>query len=104
MDGWIRDAVLMALASYNETLPDDLQIGLEGDPSLSELDSLAVTNLIVAVEAEVAAAGGVEISLIEISLTNEETLRLLQDPEQTPLRSLSTLCAHVARAVERARS
>ena len=99
MDGWIRDAVLMALASYNETLPDDLQIGLEGDPSLSELDSLAVTNLIVAVEAEVAAAGGVEISL-----TNEETLRLLQDPEQTPLRSLSTLCAHVARAVERARS
>ena len=99
MDGWIRDAVLMALASYNETLPDDLQISLAGDPSLRDLDSLAVTNLIVAVEAEVAAAGDVEISL-----TDEETLRLLQDPEQTPLRSLTTLCAHVARAVERARS
>ena len=99
MDGWIRDAVLAALASYNETLPDDSQISLEGDPSLRELDSLAVTNLIVAVEAEVAAAGDVEISL-----TDEETLRLLQDPEQTPLRSLATLCAHVARAVERARS
>ena len=99
MDGWIRDAVLAALASYNETLPDDSQISLEGDPSLRELDSLAVTNVIVAVEGEVAAAGDVEISL-----TDEETLRLLQDPEQTPLRSLSTLCAHVARAVERARS
>jgi len=99
MDGWIRDAVLRALASYNETLPDDSQISLEGDPSLRDLDSLAVTNLIVAVEAEVAAAGDVEISL-----TDEETLRLLQDPEQTPLRSLATLCAHVARAVERARS
>jgi len=99
MDGWIRDAVLMALASYNETLPNHLQISLEGDPSLRELDSLAVTNLIVAVEAEVAAAGDVQISL-----TDEETLRLLQDPEQTPLRSLATLCAHVARAVERARS
>ena len=99
MDGWIRDAVLAALASYNETLPDDSQISLEGDPSLRELDSLAVTNLIVAVEAEVAAVGDVEISL-----TDEETLRLLQDPEQTPLRSVATLCAHVARAVERARS
>ena len=99
MDGWIRGAVLAALASYNETLPDDSQISLEGDPSLRELDSLAVTNLIVAVEAEVAAVGDVEISL-----TDEETLRLLQDPEQTPLRSVATLCAHVARAVERARS
>ena len=99
MDGWIRDAVLAALASYNETLPDDSQISLEGDPSLRDLDSLAVTNLIVAVEVEVAAVGDVEISL-----TDEETLRLLQDPEQTPLRSVATLCAHVARAVERARS
>jgi len=98
-DDWIRNAVLTALASYNETLPHNLQISLEGDPSLRDLDSLAVTNLIVAVEAEVAAAGDVEISL-----TDEETLRLLQDPEQTPLRSLATLCAHVARAVERARS
>ena len=99
MDGWIRDAVLTALASYNETLPDDSQISLEGDPSLSDLDSLAVTNVIVAVEGEVATAGDVEISL-----TDEETLRLLQDPDKTPLRSLDTLCAHVARAVERARS
>jgi len=71
-DDWIRNAVLMALASYNETLPHNLQISLEGDPSLRDLDSLAVTNLIVAVEAEVAAAGDVEISL-----TDEETLRLL---------------------------
>ncbi len=99
MDGWIRDAVLRALASYNETLSNDSQISLEGDPSLRELDSLGVTNVIVAVEGEVAAAGDVEISL-----TDEETLRLLQDPERTPLRSLATLCAHVARAVERARS
>lgn len=99
MDGWIRDAVRTALASLNETLPEDDQIALDGDPSLRDLDSLAVTNLIVAVEGEVAAAGDVEISL-----TDEATLALLQDPDRTPLRSFETLCAHVAGAVGRARS
>ena len=98
-DGCIRDAVIAALASLNETLEEGSQISLEGDPSLRDLDSLAVTNLIVAVEAEVAAGCDVEVSL-----TDEETLRLLQDPERTPLRSLATLCAHVGRAVERSGS
>jgi hypothetical protein len=96
-DPRVRQAVTSAIASLNDTLPEPHRVRLEPGASLRHLESLAVTNLIVAVEDAVRDELGVEISL-----TDEQTLQLLESEETTPVRTVDTLVAHVARLVERA--
>jgi acyl carrier protein len=90
----IQTAVFLAIASLNETLPADGQIQLRTEASLGGLESLAITNLIVAVED----AMRDELD-VEISLTDERTLALLESKELTPLRTVGTLIEHLRKAL-----
>ena len=97
-DDRVTKAIFAAIESLNDTLPPSHRVPVALEASLRDLESLAITNLIVAVEDAVREHLGVEISL-----TDEATLALLESPQDTPMRSIQTLVAHVAQAVERQR-
>lgn len=88
----VQTAVLAALESLNETLTPGHEVPLAADASLQDLDSLAMMNLIVAVEEAVW-----QHMQIVISLTDERTLGLLESEDLTPLRTVRTLTDHVRR-------
>ena len=86
----IETAVVRAVEILNQTLSSDEQVDLEPQTSLIELNSLAITNLLVAVEEAVREYLGVDISM-----TDDRTLDLLMSPEHTPLLSVRTLIDYV---------
>ena len=59
----LKEAVYKALNAVNETLAPEEQLDIDIKSSLMELDSLGVTNLVVAVEDAVRSSMGLEISL-----------------------------------------
>lgn len=91
----VRAAVLNAVETLNQTLAADAQLALDGHASLTALDSLAVTNLLVAVE-----EAAQEILHVNVSMTDERTLELIMSMEATPLRSVETLIDYVASLVD----
>ena len=91
----IQTAVFLAIGSLNETLPADGQIPLRTEASLGGLESLAITNLIVAVEDAMR-----EVLGVEISLTDERTLALFESKDLTPLRTVGTLIEHLRQSAD----
>lgn len=91
----IQRAVHQALAVLNDTLGEQEQVPTTADTLLVELDSLGITNLIVALENAIFEELGEALSL-----TDEKTLNALQSPETTPLRTVQTLIEYVARLVD----
>lgn len=91
----VEQAVLTAIESLNETMPTEQQIGRTGDASLLDLDSLAITNLIITVEDAVQEQ--LDVTLV---LTDERTLDLLADKDRSPLRNVATLVEHVLGALK----
>jgi hypothetical protein len=88
----VQAAVLAALESLNETLPPGDEVRLEADASLRDLESLAITNLVIAVEEAVW-----QHLRAVVSLTDDRTLGLLESEDLTPLRTVRTLTDHVRR-------
>lgn len=93
----VRAAVHRALEMLNAMLDEAAQVPIDDATALTGLDSLAVTNLLVAVEEAVRETLGVEISM-----TEERTLDLVLSEDATPLRTVATLIDHVAGLVEEA--
>ena len=93
----IQEAVFTAIDTLNQTMSADKQVPRVADASLVDLDSLALTNLLVAVEDAVRA-----VLRTDISMTDEETLELIMSDEATPLRSAAALAQYVGRLVSEA--
>lgn len=95
----IQQAVLNAITTLNETMSEEEQIPLDPSAALAKLDSLAVTNLLVAVEQAVQDALNAEISM-----TDEQTLELILSAEATPLHTVQSLVEYVGRLLDEAGS
>ena len=95
----VQGAVFTAIEALNQTMAADKQIELGLETPLAGLESLAVTNLLVALEDAVRDA-----LQVEISMTDEDTLERLMSEEATPLRTVGSLVEYVSRLVDEARS
>lgn len=95
----ILDAIHSALDVVNGQLPKERQIAkspttvLRGEAGT--LDSLALVNLIVAVEEQISERMGIQISLADAAMGMEAS---------DPLASVESLSQYVAKLVERAGS
>jgi acyl carrier protein len=95
----IQAAVFSAIDTLNQTMAADQQVRLDLETALTGLESLAVTNLLVAIEDAVR-----DRVHAEISMTDEDTLDRLLSEEATPLRTVRTLVEYVGRLVDEAGS
>ena len=94
----VQEAVFRAIEMLNLTIARNKQLPRDAGMSLAGLDSLAITNLLIAVEDAVR-----EVLRIDISMTDERTLELIMSDETTPLRTVATLVDYVTAMVTEGR-